>query len=419
MVLARHIAKVKGLGYLTGAPSTGGSTTTLIDTTSGAMEVDDSELTLMNGWVKIEADSAGTPLNVGEVRRLKSEGGYVPGTSTLTWHLAMTNATTTTMTYGLYLGVPPARQGLNKGLTEYINDVLRQLRYRHYALLTLVTDGDMETSGVTNWTTSNSTATKSTTAAYITGGTQSLRVLNSSATGYVQSASVPVVEGQSYECAADVRVSSGTAILRLWDVTNAASIDTATTTELRKGFLYLDNALIPSGCKQVAVRLVGTESDADIYWDNVTLRNREAREMSLPSWFVNPKWLEEVIYTHGGRREQDSDSYNVDERALDILHYRNVIVDHTGATPYKVEFSRPPTGCHLFARCHRPYAELSTDTDVTLANQDWVRAWVLKDIFTDKKDASDAKLWAERARILHDTFAPKWMGRSFVPHRDI
>lgn len=419
--LQRHIARTKDLGYMQGAPSTAGETTAIVDTSSDSpFDSDDSERLLDNAWVKIEADSAGTPLNVGEVRRLKSDGGYTPSTSTLTWNRAMSNATTSTMTYGVYLGVPPTRQGLNRGLDDYINDVLRQLRYRDYALLTLVTDGDMETSGVTNWTASNSTLTKSTTAGYVFQGKQALRVQNSAANGYARSALVSVTETQNFCCVADVRVVTGTATLRLYDETNGAAIDSVTTSELRRGYLWIDNTTIPSGCKQVSVRLIGTGASDDIYWDNVSLRNTNATEMDLPSWFLDKKWLEELVYIYGGNTEQDNDLYFADERYDNVVHYRRVLDAIEAANPFKVEFwPRPPSSSHLFARCLRPYAELSADTDTTMADDDWVRAWVMASIMEDKGNVERAKYWYDQAMEYHKSFAPKWKGRAFVAHRDI
>lgn len=421
LALQRHIARTKDLGYMQGSPSETGSTTTIVDSSSDSpFDADDSERLLDNAWVKIEADSAGTPLNVGEVRRLKAEGGYSPSTNTLTWNRAMSNATTTTMTAGVYLGVPPTRQGLERGLDEYINDVLRSLRYRDYALLTLVTDGDMETSGVTNWTASNSTLTKSTTAGYVFQGKQALRVVNSAANGYARSALIPVTETQTFCCLADVRVSSGTAKLQLYDETNSAEIDSVTTAELRRGYLWIDNTTIPTDCKQVSVRLIGTGASDDIYWDNVSLRNNNATEMDLPSWFLDKKWLEELVYTYGGNTEQDNDLYFADERYENVVHYRRVLDAIEAANPFKVEFRpRPPSSSHLFARCLRPYAELSADSDTTMANQDWVRAWAMTLIMQDKDNEERAKYWYEQAMEKHNSFAPTWKGRAFVAHRDI
>lgn len=404
LALKRLIAKE--FGYASGTCSAAGSTTTIVDTSADTpFQASDSDDLFDNAWAMIEADSAGTPLNVGEVRRIKA-GGYVPSTGTITTDTAFSNATTTTQSYGIYMTVPPARLGLVKGIEEYLDELLVQLKYRTFSLLSQVTDADMETSGTGSWTASNATLTKST-ASGVMLGKQALRVQCSSANGYARSALVSVAPGQTYELLADVTVSAGTAKLQLYDETNSTEIDSATTAVLRPGYLWLDSTEIPSGCNQVSVRLIGTTATSDVYWDNISLRSRLAKWIALPSWFVEPAWLEALFYVGGGSQEETNDSYTADERSWPHLRWWRVIADHGGVTPYRVEF-RPqlPSGCHLFAKVVRPYETLSADTSSTDADQHWVRAWALARIYADRMDKEKAGRWLGEARALHRRWQP-------------
>lgn len=415
LALIGEIATCDGLGFATGVCSAAGTTTTILDTSADSpLQPSDDEGLYESAWAKVSADSAGTPLNVGEVRRVKDDGGYVPASGTLTLDRAFSNATTTTQTYQLFFGVPPIDFGTRKGIVTFLNEALRNLRYCTQLLLTLATDGDMETSGVTNWTASSVTATKSTSTG-VTMGDQALRVANSGANGYAAAVNIPVAEFTTYHVIADVKVASGTAKLIAYDATASANIDTAQTAEIRQGYLYLDNVYIPSGCQNLSLRLSGVEASADATWDNLSVRLSGMREIALPSWFVKPEWLEYIYTVLGGSREQDNDSYAVSQRYQRKLHSSwRVEVDHTGYTPYRL-VGLPYLGHseHLFAQCWRPCGELSADTDSTDADKDWVIAHTRARIFADIGDRERASFWRDEASRLDRRWAPRYEGPAF------
>lgn len=407
----------KELGFVTGAPSGAGTTTTLVDT-SGDSPLDSSDdADLFDGaWLYIAADSAAIPQNVGELRRIST---YAPSTGTLTVSRAFTNATTTTMTYEIYFGAPPERAGTHKGIKDYINDVLRLMFYRTRHLLTLVTDGDMETSGVTGWTASNATRTKSTSTGVIEGD-QALRVLNSAANGYVYSGTIDVAEQRSYLLAADATVVSGTAELVAYDVTNSAEIESVTTDD-RDGRCLFMSFTTPSDCKQVRIHLKGQEATADVYWDNVSLLAAATSLADLPSWFLNAEWLEEVEmrYCGGGSYNSAPLRYRNDAP----MRWFSVVEDYTGVTPFRLRFDPPISlGSHLFIRAVRPYTELSADSDATDADQDWVRACVLARVYADRASSGPPSLdgvtqlqyWSNEAKALSRSWQPTVKRRAYM-----
>jgi hypothetical protein len=408
-----NIAKA-GFGYATGAPTAGGSTTTLPDTsTDSPFSTSDTANLFQNAWLKIESDTAGTPRDVGTVTRITT---YTPASQLLTFSPALGYTPTTTQVYGVYMGVPPTTQGLTQGIMQYINDTLRRLYYRRQCVLTLITDGDMETSGVTNWTASNSptspTLSKSTTTG-ITLGKQSLRVVNANINEYAQSATVNVVPGQTYNVAADVTVASGTATLQLYDVTNSESIQHTHSTNLTSRRAWF-TAAIPSDCYKVAVQLIGAEASADIYWDNVTLINSSASEMPMPSWFKSDKWVESVkVWQAGPTSGAGTD------RALDALNRLSSIwfgihEDKSGYTPYRVQFiGGIPADALLVIQSLCPYDELTADASTTEADPDWIKAWVLATIGMDRNDAAIVNRWASEAQALDKMWQPKWEGKRY------
>lgn len=396
LVLEQNLAKAPGMGYASGT-STSGTTSTLVDSSPDSpFFTNDSDKLYQNAWVKIESDADTT--NTGNVRRIRT---YTPTSQTLTIQGTFSAAVDDDDQYGIYLRVPPVRSGLHAGLLEYINDTIRNLYYRTYHLLTLVTDGDMETSGITNWTGVNTeTLAKSTTAAYIALGKQSLHVDCTAASGYAKSAAIAVADGDSYDLLAECKVLSGTSRLQLYDETNATAIDADTTTD-RDWRWLLVHATIPSGCHSVTARLVGDEITADAYWDNVCLRPSYATRMDLPSWVVNASAVEDLIVWSGGM-ERVGGGWATVERLGTVVPRWEVLEDSIGQTARRIEFDTLLGETDLLLlKAIRPYTELSADTDATDANADLVKAGALTRIGNDLQDRALLARWLpEYAKLL-------------------
>lgn len=385
LALARSIAKDEGLGYIQLTPSSGGTTTTVIaNQVASHLDPDDSNDLLASGWLKCEADSAGTPLNVGEIRRIDKDTGYVASTATVTVTRGYSNASTTTQTYGAYLGIPPEDFGLNKGIVTYINERLRNMFYKDLFLITLAPDGDMETSGTTNYAGTNATLAKATSGAGVTQGDQALQVTTTAANGYAaMNANLDVSEGEVYEFCIDCTPTSGIWKIQTWDATAGAEIDVSDAyagTQPRR--LWLRSS-VPADCERINVRLIG-ETDATVcVFDNLTIRQTQDRRFTLPSWFIDQKWLEEVwIYPMGTQRNE---AYAILEHNRYFPIWFNIEQAYTANTPFRLELtSNIPSGAHLFIQSIRPYGELSADSGTTDADQDWVKYLVLMDIYADK-----------------------------------
>lgn len=417
--LKRAIARDSGLGYASGT-ATSGSTTTIIDTSADSpFDTDDSSSLFVNAWAMIEADSAATPLNVGEVRRIDATG-YNASTQTLTTR-AFSNAVSSTQSFAVYMALPPTRVGLHRGLDDFINECLRNSFYKTLVLLTEATDGDMETSGVTNWSVTNATRQKVTTGAGVTHGDQALEVTTTAANGYATMAAHKACsEGEVWDICVDCTPTSGIWKLQAWDVTASAQIDVTTAyAGVQARRLWL-RATIPTDCEQFNVRLIGETNTTVAVFDNLTLRNVQNKFLSLPSWFTDRKWLEEVwIYPPGAKRD---DAYAIGEYGRYYPIWFGVQESYTDNTPFKLELDSAAgihSGSHIFIEATRPYAELSADADTTDADQDFVKYMVLMFIFHDRDDKKNATRCAARFQSLNlGRHVPKLhprrqMGRAF------
>ncbi len=375
--------------------SSGAATAFTINDAAAQHDSSDQAEFLENGWARVESDSAATPLNVGEVRRVSD---YAPSTGIFTVIRAFTSNPTTTQTVGLYKTIPPGEQfGMQLGWRHYINRVLRAIRYRRYGLLTLITDGDMETSGTTSWTASNATLTKVTTAASIALGAQALQVDNTLANGYARSSLVAVTPGDTYDLRADCKVTSGTAYLVAYDETNSTEIDS--DNQSGRDWRFLDFTFtVPADSYSISIRLKGSEATADAYWDNVSLRHQGGQRIALPSWVTEPGQIEGLFLWEGSQSKDDAYLWDsqVQSRAL---HY-DLLEDPLGATPLRVEWHvRPYSRQLLLVRGLSAYGELSATTDTTVADKDMVvcgtRYLAYRDLYgtEDERTKSQLRRW--------------------------
>ena len=350
--------------WATASPSTATTAAVTFNQASSFFDEADPDALYKDVWLKVEADSASAPLNVGEVRRFPTFSGTA-GVFTLPTGRTYTNTPTTTMTFGFYKTVPPAQWAERQGWKEYVNRVLSNISYRRWGLLTLVVDGDMESSATTSWTASNATHTKVTTSGYVSAGLRASRVANTSANGYIKSTAIPVAANDVYAVRADLRCASGTGHLQAYDETNAAEIDSENTD--LQDWRYLDFTFtIPSGCKSITIRLKGAEASADAYWDNVSLRNVNAWRFALPSWITSPRDLEGVHEYIGN--SASGNAWAVSSQIMRETDRPEILEDVIGGSWYAELAEQPMDGSLLFVKGLSAYSELTSDSDTTQAD---------------------------------------------------
>ena len=352
------------------------------------------------------------PTTLAVARRVAT---YAPTTGTLTSDQDWASAPGTSAEYELHRLLTPAEKN------ACINTVLRNMAYRSEALLTLVTDGDMETSGVTNWTASSATLTKSTTAANVFRGIRSLRVANSGANGYAGSVAVNVVPNDAYEVIAAAQVASGTARLRIWDNTNSVEIAAIDSSE-RDWVLSYKAFTIPATCRALVLRLQGVEATADVYWDHVSLLPTQRNWYALPSWIIEPGQVEDVWFYPLGH-SFSTDLFYANDTAGYPWQGWKVQPNATAQTPFSVVLDGNQVNVgwlEVFAR--RVYDELSVDTDAAVAKLDYVVSGALyhayKRLAANQSNSVDRKLYEQQALIAERKYMA-WRRAMEAPPRTV
>lgn len=303
----------------------------------------------------------------GQVRRISS---YAGSTGTITVADAYGGQVASGVTFEIHSYDPAL-------LDAAINRALPRLFYWTDFYPTLVTDGDMEASGVTNWTGSSCTPTKETSV--VKYGTQSLLASNSGPNGYTRTASISVSPGDHYRLEATVRPDNYQATLIAYDVTNAANIATVSYTGREWKRLWLDFS-IPSGCRQMQVWLQGDNLNAAIYWDNVILQHYDEKRLALPSWVTEDGMVRAVERRLGWRSETSGVDFVDEERWQELWPAPRVEQDRTAVNPFYIQLPWVMGNHVLRAVCVRPYATLTTDSATTTADKEWVVAAAIMEL---------------------------------------
>lgn len=168
--------------------------------------------------------------------------------------------------------------------------------------LCIATDGDFEDSGVTSWTGSSATPTKTSKAGAERFTDQGLRVLNTGANGYAAQ-TVDVTPEEQYTVFVYVEATVGTAALILYDVTNAAVISLTSwerSTWANRSFGVITGTVtMPAGCKQVSVRFGGQGASDDTFWAGFCFYPSDTRMLPLPARLINTKMVGEWFEISG------------------------------------------------------------------------------------------------------------------------
>lgn len=282
---------------------------------------------------------------------------YAPSTGVFTPAVTYANAPGGTLAFDLFL-----RGCTRQWIIDAINETLRNIYYETRAPLTLVTDGDMETSGVGSWTASNATLSKVATAGNFEDGTQGLRVLATAATGYAQSATILVDPDLSptWRVRVRVRADIGTARLIAYDVTNSANIDTVDWTSRGAGVINLQFAL-PTTCEALAFRLMGVANADDCYFDNCLAAPQSFSEFQLPEWVVSADQVRHVYWAPW----ETAETNRADQRQLTRLGGWRVLPDASNPIGmFTLDLGALTTGL-LYVEALRPYSALTLDADTT------------------------------------------------------
>ncbi len=305
-------------------------------------------------------------------------------------------------------------------IRDKINEILENLRRPIYLALTLVTDGDMESTGTSDWTAAATTGTaptlaKSTTSGRVLHGRRALSITaNSDATNsFARSASIDVSENRSVFVSADVYITAGDkAKITLRDVTNGADIETAES--LATGFVHFEfTAVVPADCEDIQVWLESPVASDVTYWGSVQLLFTNRQVYDYPGAL---EWSEDFdkifYYPHGpGLTNSGEDlSFEPFGKPAQIWSPADIIRDETAVVPFRIQLKKGNINKPIFVGGRIEYDTLSADTDTTNAPEDIVvnlvyadmlDAWAQEDIVDDKFQAAQVKMSkAENVRRL-------------------
>ena len=251
-------------------------------------------------------------------------------------------------------------------LNDRLDLILGLLRRNVFIPATLISDGDMQTSGVTSWTAATATLTKDTTAASIRHGAQSLKIVATAANGQARSANVNLPSDTLCIVAADVYITSGdSAKLTFYDVTNSAEIDTATA--VGTGWVHLEFlATTPATCEIVQLRLESQANTDITFWDNAILWPVEDMEVELPSFLEQARDIQEIVYFPlgtGFSATGDSNAYRINEQSPQIWSHFDKQRDDTGAMPVRFYLKERSPEHPLWLVARKSYAAFAGATD--------------------------------------------------------
>lgn len=244
-------------------------------------------------------------------------------------------------------------------------DELNQL---DFGPLTILADGDMETSGVTNWTATNATRTKDTTAIYAYSGVNTLKVTTSAANGYVLGATFYPLPGTSvYAGVVSACTAGDTARAVFYDVTHGTEFGEVVTHSRERPMYMLLSGSVPSGCTEATVKLGGVGNGDIIYFDSVVGPwTTSDMIMNAPSG-MDQDWrfrkLREATFLRG-----DTSSNVWDASSRVFFDWKkgadfSLLPYHGATNPYQVQLTRQPSSNGLWVEYFRRASDFTTLAD--------------------------------------------------------
>lgn len=267
--------------------ATGGSTSTIVDTTELQSSIYPTDF-YKGQWARISYDAGGA--GAAPETEIRVVTASTPSTGTLAVNPVYSAAPAAGDYYQLFRYVRP------KEVLDILDQVMKEDAWLPcWTILTEVPDGDMEQNNTTDWAATTATVTK-VTAEPAMWGKRWLSVATTSAGGYASSNTLNVVPGKVYHLSALCMVTAGstTAQMTLYDVTNSQVLDRVESTYQNIVRLYTEVA-IPSTCHQVAIRLGNSENSVTSKWDEVCFMGLDQHDLPLPWWVKNQDQVEGVM----------------------------------------------------------------------------------------------------------------------------
>ena len=287
----------------------------------------------------------------------------------------------------------------SKVINERLDFYLDQLQQQVVLPISLLTDGDMETSGTGSWTAvgTGGTPTLAKDTSTVRRGRQSLSITNDGSTtiGYAKSASVYMPSGTVCVVSADVYITPGDlARLTFYDVTNSAVIGTAMESD-ESGWVHLENTFtVPATCEEVQVWAESQAVSDVTYWDSIVLWKTQELQFELPTFLQYAHDVRSVFYFPLNQKLSGStnvEAYTLGEKEPVFFSHITNETDDSGVVPARYFLSKR-SGFPLWIKAKRKYGaysgstEEALDTDTTTLPEDLLTITVAASIFDDLAD---------------------------------
>lgn len=340
---------------LTSATTLIGTTTALNDTIlAPSAQLED----YIGAWVYI-AEAVGSGPAVGEIARVTNVN-FSGTNSQFTLAPALSLAIQTGTDYEIHRRFHPAV------LHQVIADVLDELEHPILLPLTLITDGDMETSGVTDWTASNATLVKSVTT--VLRGRQALSVTATAANGQARSAAVNLPPKTEVFCAADVFITGGDSAKLILQGGTSGEIETAQSAAT--GWVHLEFETATKATDETAHLRLESQANTDVtIWDNAVLLPRLQASLPYPPTIEFSDEIVNVFYFPRGtalENTTDDMAYRLLEGIATFWSHAHVERDETAVVPYRLELEKTPINRMLFVEGRVDFSPFSGATEAIL-----------------------------------------------------
>lgn len=334
-----------------------------------------------------------------------TEGGYSGSAGTLGLSPDLTGLVTTDL-YVITDHHPDA-------LFAAIDAVQRNLYVPCFAPLSLHVctsdDNDMETAPATSFLAGASNVTLVNETTIVKNGGQSLGIVASAAGGYTTFGTFGVNDGDLLNAGIDCYVVSGdSATFRIYDVTNSATVEDATTDEVKWMDLNFPFT-VPSGCEQIYAQAICDANGDTAYWDDYQIWKTGTAVYELPSWITRPSQLIDFQgFPHGTGGPSSDNDYRTNERMSHPLPW--------GIERENIRANKPLlvwvncTSARPYAYAYRPLAELATDSATTPAPTDTVVFWAEKLIREPEKASETLALLRATTFARPVTHLPRRVG---------
>lgn len=264
---------------------------------------------------------------------------------------------------------------------EILDAMNRALEFVHFSSFTAISHGsdldyDMTASTDTNWTDvgTPTTSAKATTARRAPWGLRSYQLIGDATNEGTQSATLGVVAGRTVSAFSIASCNVGTASLQMYDVTNSATFDLAAVThsEEEPQLMTYRSSVAPTGCKEMAVRLLGTTNPSDIFWNMLWVYKHDSLRVNLPS-FISENFKAPSIFQMRGIYTSASNVYDAQGVELVELKERqdyHYLSHHNDANPHAIILNEG-WNCYewpLVVQSRRPYSDVDSfaaETDDT------------------------------------------------------